>query len=67
MTNEREIETATVAIPKEMAKRVNLASAAVGLSFSEYVRSACCAGLMTHAEHDPTLGAAFHYLNTFDD
>jgi hypothetical protein len=48
--------------PEEILDRVNVASAAVGLSSSEYITACLIAGLETHAQHDPIVATAFRVM-----
>jgi hypothetical protein len=57
--------TVEVTLPERLMNRLALASTAVDLSASEYVRAATWAALMTQAENDERLAAAFRYLDTF--
>ncbi len=48
--------------PEEILDRVNVASAAVGLSVRDYLTACIIAGLETHMQHDPILAAAFRVM-----
>lgn len=52
----------TLQLPAHLERRLQLASAAVGLSAREYAEACVIAGLETHAEHDELVAAAFRYL-----
>lgn len=49
-------------VPNELRSRINIASAAYGLSSSEFIRGACQAALDTLEERDPALRAHFAFL-----
>jgi plasmid stability protein len=48
--------------PEEIIDRLNVASAAVGLSIREYAMACLEAGLATHYEHDPIVAACFKVM-----
>lgn len=48
-------------LPDNLDRRVNLASASLGMSKAEYVSACVAAGLDTHAAHDDVLRMAFDY------
>ena len=49
-------------LPDDIGRKVMLASVAAGLSDRDYVLACVTAGLMTHAEHDALLAAAFKLI-----
>lgn len=52
-----------VRLPDDLERKVQVASAAIGLSSREYVQASVAAALATHAEHDPIVATAFRYLH----
>jgi hypothetical protein len=52
-----------VTLPDDIERKLNLASAAVGLSVREYVAACLIAGLETHSQHDGTLAMVFQGLD----
>jgi plasmid stability protein len=54
----------SINLPDDLYKRVNVASAAVCLSVSEYIRVSLTAALATHAEQDPAVAAHFAFLDS---
>lgn len=49
--------------PEDLLDKVQVASAAVGLSSREYITACILAGLETHAQHDPIVATAFHVMS----
>jgi hypothetical protein len=48
-------------------RRVQLASAAVGLSSAEFIRAACDASIKTMADYDPVLALMLRYEDDWPD
>jgi Arc/MetJ-type ribon-helix-helix transcriptional regulator len=56
----------SVVIDDRTYKRISFASAGCGASVSEYIRASVTAALMTHAENDPVVRAAFRAMDEFE-
>jgi len=53
----------TIYMPADIRHKLNVASAAAGLSGHEYILAAISAALMSHAEHDVGLAMVFSGLD----
>jgi hypothetical protein len=50
-------------ISNDLYRRLNIASASLGMSTSEYLRGAATAALATHAEHDSVIATVFRLMD----